>query len=42
MRHLETERKYCASDTEKGEAVAGRGTLGRKQSEPFTDVASGQ
>ena len=39
---LETERKHCASETQKGEAVAARGTPGRQQSAPFTSVASGE
>ena len=39
---LETERKHGASETEKGEAVAARGTPGRQQNAPFTSVASGE
>ena len=39
---LEAERKHCAGETEKGEAVAARRTPGGKQCEPFTDVASGE
>ena len=37
---LETERKHCVSETEKGETIAARWTPERKQSEPVTDVAS--
>ena len=39
---IETERKHGAGETDKGEAVAARGTLGGKQNEPSTDVASGE
>ena len=39
---LEAGRKHCAGETEKSEAVAARGRPGRKQSQLFTDIASGE
>ena len=39
---FEAGRKHCASEAEKSEAVAARGSPGGKHSEPFTDVALGE
>ena len=38
---LEAGRKHCAGESEKREAFVARGRPGRKQSEPFIDIASG-